>query len=343
MELKFTPYRIQCTHPFGIARSTHQYYDVIYVYLSQDGIIGRGEAAPSKRYGEYPDAILKTLSQFPSIPSFVLPEDGDGWFCNQSNGIKALESALSMAWLDWWTQKQNMSLCEYFSADKSKQLATSFTIAIGEESLIPEKIVEAEPYSILKVKLGMSETEDKRSIELIRAETDKLIRVDANEGWDLETGLKMSHWLAEKNIEFIEQPFKADQLENTAILKAESPLPIIADENSMVSDDLEKIAHVFHGINIKLMKCGSLYEAKKMIDLARKLDLEIMLGCMVESSVGITAASHLSPLVDYADLDGNLLINNDPYLGLSIQEGNIQIPAGNGLGLSLVSQDENLS
>lgn len=337
MELEFTSYRIQCIHPFGISRSTHNYYDVIYIYLSQDGLVGRGEAAPSKRYSEYPDQILKILNQFPSIPEFDTVEKGDQWFFSQSNNIKALEAALSMAWLDWWTQKNNMSLFQYFGANRDHRLKTSFTIAIGDYNLITEKIMEAEPYSIIKVKLGLGIDEDKQIIRLIRNETDKLIRVDANEGWDLETGITMCRWLATQNVEFVEQPFKAANLRDTAQLKQRSPLPIIADENSMNSGDLKGIAHAFHGINIKLMKCGSMLEAIKMIKLARSLDLQIMLGCMIESSVGITAAAHISPLVDYADLDGNLLINNDPYDGMKIIDGSIVIPNGNGLGIELNS------
>ena len=332
----------QCTHPFGIARSTHDYYDIIFVYLEHDGIIGRGEAAPSKRYGEYPINVLNQLKKILDIPHFDSAVDGDTWFMSQSNGIKSLEAALSMAWLDWWTQKNNQPLYDYFQADSSQQLDTSFTIAIGELNLIPDKIDEASPYSIIKVKLGVSESEDKDIIRRIRKETDKLIRVDANEGWDLETGERMCHWLSDQNVEFIEQPFKADNLGDTAILKQKSPLPIIADENSMNSGDIEKIAHAFHGINIKLMKCGSLLEAEKMIQLAREYDLEIMLGCMVESSVGITAASHLSPLVDYADLDGNLLIDNDPYSGVKIYNGKIILPESPGLGIKLNSDIENL-
>ncbi len=337
MEIKFTSFRIQCIHPFGISRSTHDYYDVVYVYLSQDGIIGRGEAAPSKRYGESPEQILKILNNFPTIPTFDSVEKGDKWFFGQSDNIKALEAALSMAWLDWWTQNNNMPLFKYFGADPDHRLETSFTIAIGDFDLILEKIVEAEPYSIIKVKLGISVNEDKQIIRLIRQETDKIIRVDANEGWDLESGIVMCKWLADQNVEFVEQPFKAINISDTAQLKQKSPLPIIADENSMNSGDLIGIAHAFHGINIKLMKCGSMLEAIKMINLAHTLNLQIMLGCMVESSVGITAAAHISPLVDYADLDGYLLIDNDPYNGVKIIDGRVVIPHGNGLGVELNS------
>ena len=145
----------------------------------------------------------------------------------------------------------------------------------------------------------------------------------------------MCKWLADQNVEFIEQPFKAQNLGDTAKLRDVSPLSIIADENSIKSSNIPDIAHAFDGINIKLMKCGSLFEAKKMIDLARKYDMKIMLGCMVESSIGITAMSNLSPQVDFADLDGNLLIDNDPYTGVKVVDGKLKLPSGNGLGLTL--------
>ena len=152
----------------------------------------------------------------------------------------------------------------------------------------------------------------------------------------------MSYWLADHNVEFIEQPFLSTNLDDTAKLREESPLPIIADENSLNSDDIPKIHGNFEGINIKLMICRNLFEAIKMIKMARDRDMKIMLGCMIESSIGITAAAHLSPLVDYADLDGNLLINNDPYSGVKILNGKLVLPNENGLGIALTSKDKNL-
>jgi L-alanine-DL-glutamate epimerase-like enolase superfamily enzyme len=183
---------------------------------------------------------------------------------------------------------------------------------------------------------------DREIINEIRRHTDKLIRVDANEGWNLETAVEFCKWLADQNIEFVEQPFPADQLDDTAALKEKSSLDIYADENSLNSADIPGIAHAFDGINIKLMKCGSLEEGKRMINLAKFHGMKIMLGCMVESSVGITAAAQLAGEVDAADLDGNLLINNDPYRGVIVQNGQIVLPTGKGLGLSVNSENENL-
>jgi len=343
MKFSFETYRIECTHPFGISRSSHSFYDIVFIYLEHNGLIGRGEAAPSNRYNESTERILSVLNKGITVPDNMDDiHEFFNHFCSQCERIKALEVAFSMATLDLWCQIEGKPLYEYFNADPKSAPQTSFTISIGDMDLLPQKIAEAKPYDILKVKLGTSLSNDKSIIEQIRLETDKIIRVDANEGWDLDTGLLMSFWLADNNVEFIEQPFKSTNLSDTAKLKSKSPLPIIADENSVNSFDILKIENVFDGINIKLMKCGTLFEAIKMVKMARERDMQIMLGCMIESSVAITAAAHISPLVDYADLDGNLLISNDPYKGVVVENGRLALPSSNGLGISLVNNDTSL-
>lgn len=338
MEIKFTTYRIQLNHTFGIARSAHDWYDIVYIYIVDGDVIGRGEAAPSLRYHESTDQILSLLKQKIRLPDHCSDREKI-WnhIQPQLGGIKALEAAFSMALWDWWGQKCEKKVHELLDVDATKLPMTSFTIAIGELDEIGEKIQDASPHQILKVKLGTPDL-DKEIIQEIRKHTDKLIRVDANEGWHPDTALEMCHWLVDQNVEFIEQPFPANQLADTARLKRNSPLPIYADENSLTSFDIPQIAHAFHGINIKLMKCGPLEEAKRMINLARYYDLKIMLGCMVESSVGIAAAAQLAGDVDVLDLDGNLLIKNDPYCGTTIRESLIELPSGNGLGLNLHSE-----
>ncbi len=336
MKLSFIQYDVHCTHPFGISRNTHETYPEIFVYLEKDGFIGRGEASPSDRYGESAELILSILEKGITFPNkSKTPELFEANVLAQCQGIKALEMALSMAYLDWWTQSQNMPMKDFFGVEKNVGPFTSFTIAIGNVDLIPQKVEEAEPYKILKVKLGTDH--DKEIIHAIRAETDKVIRVDANEGWDLDTAVEMCSWLADNNVEFVEQPLPAEKLEDTAKLKDKSPIPLFADENCLYPGNIPEIAFAFDGINIKLMKCGSMLKAKQMVDMAREHDLKIMLGCMVESSIGITAAAHISPMVDHADLDGHLLIDNDPYSGLRIKEGRVTIPDGNGLGVQLNS------
>ena len=343
MDFHFETYRIECTHPFGISRSSHSYYDIVFIYLEFDGLVGRGEAAPSNRYNESTERILQVLHNGIVVPDNIHDIDS---FCtqlsDQCENIKALEAAFSMAALDLWCQINKKPLYAYFNADPDQTPQTSFTISIGDMDLLPQKIKEADPYNILKVKLGTDLIKDKSIIEHIRRETNKTIRIDANEGWDLETGISMSYWLADNNVEFIEQPFKSSNLSDTAKLKNKSPLPIIADENSLNASDIPRIENVFDGINIKLMKCGSLFEAVKMVNMARERGMKIMLGCMIESSVAITAAAHLSPLVDYADLDGNLLINNDPYAGVTIHNGKLILPRENGCGIQLNDANKKL-
>ena len=342
MELTFTTYRIKLNHTFGISRSAYDWYDIIYIFIKDGEIIGRGEAAPSLRYNESTERILSILKQKIKLPvdcsnrdeiwNFILP---------QLKEIKALEAAFSMALWDWWGQKCEKPVFELLNIKTDEIPLTSFTIAIGELDEIGQKIDEADPYHILKVKLGTPKL-DKEIMTEIRRHTDKVIRIDANEGWEPETALGFTKWLADQNVEFVEQPFPADQLDHSAALKDKSPLDIYADENSLDSADIPRISTAFDGINIKLMKCGSLEEGKRMINLARFYDLKIMLGCMVESSVGITAAAHLAGEVDKVDLDGNLLINNDPYLGVKVIDGKLVLPNSNGLGINLNSGSENL-
>ena len=343
MEIKYTTYRINLKHSFGISRSSNDYYDIVYFYIVDGGIIGRGEAAPSKRYNETTEKILSVLDKGILLPEYC--ENADQLWKDvkpQLSGISALEAAANMAIWDWRGQKENKAVYDILGFNIDKLPSTSYTISIGDMSELDEKIELSNPYSILKVKLG-TPNNDKEIINQIRQYTNKLIRVDANEGWTLDNAKEMSYWLADRNVEFIEQPFKAKMLNETRMLKEFSPLPLFADENSIVSSDIPKIVDCFDGINIKLMKCGGIDEALNMIKVAKKLNMKIMLGCMVESSVGITAAAHIASMVDVVDLDGNLLISNDPYVGVSIKDGNLILSANEiGMGLSLANKKEGL-
>jgi len=343
MEIKYATYRINLRHSFGISRSSNDYYDIVYFYIVDGGIIGRGEAAPSKRYNETTEKILSVLDKGILLPEYC--ENADQLWKNikpQLSGISALEAAANMAIWDWRGQKENKAVYDILGFNIDELPSTSYTISIGDMSELDEKIELSNPYSILKVKLG-TPNNDKEIINQIRQYTNKLIRVDANEGWTLDNAKEMSYWLADRNVEFIEQPFKAKMLNETRMLKEFSPLPLFADENSIVSSDIPKIVDCFDGINIKLMKCGGIDEALNMIKVAKKLNMKIMLGCMVESSVGITAAAHIASMVDVVDLDGNLLISNDPYVGVSIKDGNLILSANKiGMGLSLANKKEGL-
>jgi L-alanine-DL-glutamate epimerase-like enolase superfamily enzyme len=203
---------------------------------------------------------------------------------------------------------------------------------LAEPDLIVQKVKEAAAYPILKVKMGSDD--DREVLTAVRDTTMSRIRVDANEGWTMQGALERLEWLARLGVELVEQPLPVDRIEETRELRRHSPLPFYADESVHRAADIPRLAGAFDGINIKLMKCGGLAEAMRMIAVARALGMKVMLGCMIESSLGITAAAHLSPLVDTADLDGNLLIDNDPFVGATVELGRIVLPDGPGLGVT---------
>lgn len=309
--------------------------DVVLVYFTKDGVTGVGEAAPSDRYNEDTLTIVKHLNSI-SFNEVSSKDSLDYWLdaaLPKANGMRSLETAFDLALHDLYGKLNNTATTDHFDSDPKKACMTSFTIGIDDREKIKEKVLEAEEYPLLKVKLGSDH--DKEIINTLRDVTDKLIRVDANEGWDLEEGKRMCDWLAERNVEFVEQPLPADNLDDTAKLREHSPLELVADENCIDSEDIPSISDAFDGINIKLMKCGGLREAFKMIQMARERQMKIMLGCMIETSVAITAAAILSPLVDYADLDGNILASNDPFDGVKVKDGMLVLPEGPGLGVTL--------
>ena len=261
MEIKFCKNRINLIHSFGISRSSNDYYDIIYIYILDGDIIARGEAAPSKRYNESVELILSVLNKGLTIPENCNSRDHLWNFLKpQLKGISSLEAAVNMAVWDWGAQKEKVPLFNMFGFKDEILPKTSYTIAIGNLNELDERLEESEQCSILKVKLGTPDN-DKEIIRIIRKKTDKLIRIDANEGWDYEMAKNMAFWLADMNVEFIEQPFSALNLKDTKRLKSISPLPLIADENSISSNDLNGLVDCFDGINIKLMKCGSFDEA----------------------------------------------------------------------------------
>ncbi|MDP6577616.1 MAG: dipeptide epimerase [Candidatus Marinimicrobia bacterium] len=335
MKLHYSTYRLELKHRFTIARGYEDVVDVVLVYFTKDGVTGVGEAAPNGRYNEDALTIVKHLNSI-SFNEVSSKDSLDYWLdaaLQKANGIRSLETAFDLALHDLYGKLNSTATTDHFDSDPRKACMTSFTIGIDDREKIKEKVLEAKEYPLLKVKLGSDH--DKEIINALRDVTDKLIRVDANEGWDLEEGKRMCDWLAERNVEFVEQPLPADNLDDSAKLREHSPLELVADENCIDSEDIPSISDAFDGINIKLMKCGGLREAFKMIQMARERQMKIMLGCMIETSVAITAASILSPLVDYADLDGNILTSNDPFDGVKVKDGMLVLPEGPGLGVKL--------
>jgi L-alanine-DL-glutamate epimerase-like enolase superfamily enzyme len=328
--------RLALKHTWTIARNSSDYKDNVFVHIERDGVVGWGEAAPNVRYGESTEKTLAALEQ--ARPLF---ESGD-WFeyvdlRRQWETITESQmcagAALDMAILDWVGRTLDVPLYRLFGLDRKKAPVTTFSIGIDTPDVVREKVREAADFPVLKIKVGRDN--DAEILAAVREVTDVPLRVDANEGWrDERIALDKIRWLQDLGVELIEQPMPSAMLDETAWLRERVEMPIIADEAVKRAADVPKLAQAYDGINIKLMKAGGIQEALRMIAIARALDMKIMLGCMIASSVSITAAAHLSPLIDYADLDGNLLIANDPFTGVTVDHGRLILPDRPGLGVT---------
>jgi len=328
--------RLYLQHTWTISRNSSDYKDNVFVRITKDGVTGYGEAAPNVRYGEdnlmTTDRINAVRHLFDQYDLWQFTELKDAIF-GAITDQNCARCALDIAIMDWIGKKLNVPLYKYFGLDKNKTAVTSYSIGIDTPEVIKQKIREAEPYPILKIKVGSDH--DEAIMDTVRSVTDKVIRVDANEGWKTkEVALQKIKWLKTMGVEFVEQPMPADMLEDTRWLRERVDMPLVADEAVKTAADIPKLATAYDGINIKLMKAGGIQEAMRMIQLAKAMNLKIMLGCMIESSIAIAAAAHLTPLVDWADLDGNLLIREDPFSGLQNDKGKIILNDQPGLGIS---------
>lgn len=321
---------LQLRHTFRLARGDSDSRRVVVVEIEHDGLVGRGEAAPIARYGQDAESAARAVEKMSSCL-------GDPWNFDSAAaraavaGEPAAEAAVDMALRDLAGKRLGVPLYRLMGIDPSTMPVTSFTIGMDTPVIVEQKVREAEAFAVLKVKMGSAE--DRTILETVRGMTDRPIRVDANEGWSLEDAFDRLEWLQAMGVELVEQPLPADQLDEMRELKKRSPLPLFADESVGRATDIPRLADAFDGINIKLMKCGGIGEALHMIHVARAHGLQVMLGCMVESSLAITAAAHIAPLVDFADLDGNLLITNDPFVGAGVKSGRLVLPSGPGLGV----------
>ncbi|MGH9339212.1 MAG: dipeptide epimerase [Acidobacteriota bacterium] len=333
--IQFGSRRLELKYTWTISRNSSDYKENIFITLERDGIRGYGEAAPNTRYGEDGE---KTASRLDSIRETVESYD---WLHYRDVKIavdqiildqSCARCALDVALMDWVGKKLGLPLYRLFGLDKSKVPHTSFSIGIDSPEAIRTKVGEAKSYPVLKVKLGSDR--DDEIIEAVRAVTGKPLRIDANEGWKTrEEALDKIRWLQGVGVELIEQPMPAEQIEDARWLRRRVDLPIVADESVKTAADIPRLAGAYDGINIKLMKAGGIQPAWTMIQMAREMRLKIMLGCMIESSVAIAAAAHLAPLADWVDLDGNLLISNDPFTGIEAINGKILLNDRSGLGV----------
>ena len=322
--LRFIPYDLQLRHTFTLANSSRKNTPDVLTCIEFEGISGYGEASMPPYLGESVETATKFLSSL-NLSQFKDPFQMDDilkYVDSVMPGNCAAKAAVDIALHDLVGKLLGQPWYKIWGFDPADTPNTSFTIGIDTPEVVRQKVGEAVPYKILKVKLGQKT--DKEMIETIRSVTDKPFCVDVNQGWtDKQLALDMIHWLKERGVIFIEQPLDKNNLDDALWLKGKSPLPIIADEVVQTFDDIEKINEAYHGINIKLMKCGGMREAMKMIKRAKELNLKIMIGCMSESSCGVSAAAQLSPLADWSDLDGPLLITNDMFSGITYNNGKI--------------------
>lgn len=333
--IRIETHRLKLKYTWRIARGFADTKDVVILEIFRDGISGYGEAAPNTRYGESVELTCQRLESCRSILSShdlfefeTLKAIIDQKISDQS----CAKAAIDMAVLDWVGKKLSIPVFRLWGIDPSTAPQTSFSIGIDGPEMIRKKVREASDFPLLKIKVGT--VQDEEIIAAVRDVTDKTLRVDANEGWtDREEALRKIEWLATCGVEYVEQPMPAGRLDDIAWLRERSPLPLVADEDVKVAADIPALAGIYDGINIKLMKSGGLLEGLRMVHTARACGLKIMLGCMLESSLGITAAAHLAPLVDWADLDSHLLTTNDPYVGMTVKQGFMTLPAGTGLGV----------
>jgi L-alanine-DL-glutamate epimerase-like enolase superfamily enzyme len=334
-ELVVETLRLNLRHTWTTTMSSSEYRNTVLVRYRRDGVEGLGEGAPIVRYGEDAAGAIQALQGVRG-----LLQRADPWALETSLGeaFAALEgqyaarAALDVALHDWTGKQLGVPLYRLFGLDPAQAPLTTFSIGIDTPEMTQQKVREAGEFPVLKVKVGLDT--DEATIDAVRAVTARPLRVDANEGWkDKETAVRKIEWLVSRGVELVEQPMPAAMLEETRWVRERVGVPIFADEACGRSGDVPGLAEAYDGVNIKLDKAGGLREARRMIHTARACGLGTMLGCMISSSVSTTAAAHLSPLVDYADLDGHLLIANDPWSGVDVQEGRLVLPDRPGLGL----------
>lgn len=336
MKLIFAPYPLHLKHKFGVSGHTRTATPDVLIKIEHQGFVGYGEASMPPYLGESIESVCNFLTKI-NLKQFNDPfqlEDILEYVDKTANGNCAAKASIDIALHDLIGKILNVPCYKLFGLNPTKTPLTTYTIGIDTNEMMQQKVKEVEgQFKILKVKLGTDR--DKEIIESIRLITNLPIAVDANQGWkDLSEAMEMTHWLKEQGVVLIEQPMSKERLDDIAKLTEQSPIPIYADESVQRLYDIARLKGAFNGINIKLMKCTGMREAWKMINTAKALGMKVMLGCMTETSCAVSAAAQLSPAIDFADLDGNLLISNDPFEGIKIINGKITLNARPGIGLS---------
>ncbi len=335
--LRFKPYTLELRHVFTVASFSRSTTPVVLTELEYDGIIGYGEASMPPYLGESQESVMNFLSKV-DLSDFDSPfqtEEILHYIDQVDSKNTAAKAAVDIALHDVLGKLMGQPFYKIWGLNPDLIPPTSYTIGIDTEDMIRKKVAEAQQFKILKVKLGLDT--DKMIIDTIRSVTDVPLCADVNQGWkNKEEALEMANWLKERNVVFLEQPMPKEMIDENAWLTENSPIPTIADEGCQRLVDVPALKGVYSGINIKLMKCTGMQEAKKMAELARALEMKVMLGCMTETSCAITAAAQLAPLVDWADLDGALLIGNDIYDGMTVNDGLCHLPDRPGIGIQKI-------
>ncbi len=336
LKLRFRPYDLQLKHVFTIANNSRTSTPVMLTEIEYDGIIGYGEASMPPYLGESHQTATEFLKKV-DLSSFSDPfelEDITQYIDDLASGNHAAKASVDIALHDLVGKILQKPWHKLWGLNRARTPNTSFTIGMDTPEVVKSKVAEADIFKILKVKLGRDN--DKEMITAIRSVTNKPLCVDVNQGWkDRQMALDMIHWLASQGVVFIEQPMSKLAIDDMAWLTENSPLPIMADEAVQTVGDLLSINKVYSGINIKLMKCGGMRNAFKMATMAKIMGMKVMIGCMTETSCAVSAAAQLSPLADWADLDGNLLISNDLFTGVQVINGKITLSDLPGIGVQL--------
>lgn len=334
MKISSYPFELRFRHPFKIAAGSRTFTPVVYVEIEHDGVTGYGEAALPPYLPETIESVMTFFNRIDpaAMVSPVSPIQAFDYINSRGPSNFAAKAALDMAIHDLYGKQQQLPVYRLWVSDIVNMPLNTYTIGMDTPDVILEKLSEASDFKLLKVKLGGPF--DNLIMKTIREHTSKAICVDANQGWtDAYFALDMIHWLATQNVSFVEQPLPKTEKKKQAWLKERSPIPLLGDESIQGMQDMEEAGDLFHGINIKLMKCGGLIEANKMITKAKEKNLKVMLGCMSESTCGIAAAAQLAPMADWTDLDGPLLITNDPFSGVSYQDGRLVLSGEVGIGI----------
>lgn len=338
MKLTYQPYELQLRHTFTVSSYSRKTTPGVQVRIDYEGFTGYGEASMPPYLGQSVESVCAFLGRV-DLEQFHDPFQMDAilaYVDSFSPFDSAAKAAIDIALHDLVGKLMNMPWWRIWGLDASKAPSTTFTIGIDTPEVVREKTREcADRFTILKVKVGLDN--DKEMIRTIREITDLPLAVDANQGWkDREKALDEIFWLKENGVVMVEQPMAVDRPDDNAWITERSPLPIFADEAIQRLADVPSVKGAYHGINIKLMKCTGMREAWKMLNYARAEGMKVMIGCMTETSCAVSAAAQLSPAVDFADLDGNLLITNDIFRGMQVVDGKITLSDLPGLGLEVL-------